>query len=43
MRNDDAKLETRLAKSVNEILYEYSAEDSMVEDRTEDIMKEYAR
>ncbi len=32
MQNDDAKLETRLAKSVNEILYEYSAEDSMVEE-----------
>ena len=28
MQNDDAKLETRLAKSVNEILYGYSSEDS---------------
>lgn len=39
MQNDDAKLETRLAKSANEVLFGYSMEDSMVEDKTEDIMK----
>ena len=39
MQNDDAKLETRLAKSANEVLFVISMEDSMVEDKTEDIMK----
>lgn len=39
MQNDDAKLETRLAKSANEVLFGFSMEDSMVEDKTEDIMK----
>ena len=39
MQNDDAKLETRLAKSTNEILYGYSAEDSLVAEKLDDIMK----
>lgn len=39
MQNDDAKLETRLAKSTNELLYGYSAEDSLVTDKLEDMMK----
>lgn len=39
MQNDDAKLETRLAKSANLVLFGFSMEDSMVEDKTEDIMK----
>ena len=39
MQNDDAKLETRLSKSTTEILYGYSAEDSLVEDKLEDMMK----
>lgn len=38
MQNDDEKLETRLAKSTNEILYGYSAEDSLVADKLEDMM-----
>lgn len=39
MQNDDAKLETRLAKSANEILYGFSMQDSMVEDNAEEILK----
>ena len=39
MQNDDAKLETRLAKSTNEILYGYSSEDSLVVEKSEDMMK----
>lgn len=39
MQNDDAKLETRLAKSINEILYGYSSEDSLVVEKLEDMMK----
>ena len=39
MQNDDAKLETRLAKSINEILYGYSTEDSLVAEKLEDMMK----
>ncbi len=39
MQNDDAKLETRLAKSINEILYGYSSEDSLVVEKSEDMMK----
>ena len=39
MQNDDAKLETKLAKSTNEVLFGYSMEDSMVENETEDIMQ----
>lgn len=39
MQNDDAKLETRLAKSINEILYGYSAENSLVAEKLEDMMK----
>ena len=39
MQNDDAKLETRLAKSVNEILYGYSSEDSLVVEKLDNMMK----
>ena len=39
MQNDDAKLETRLAKSANEILYGYSSEDSLVVEKLDDMMK----
>lgn len=39
MQNNDAKLETRLAKSANEVLFGFSMQDSMVEDKTEEIMK----
>jgi len=39
MQNDDAKLETRLSKSANEVLFGFSMQDSMVEDKTEEIMK----
>ena len=40
MQNDDARMETKLAKTTSEVIYDYSMEDSMVESKVEDVMKQ---
>ena len=41
MQNKDAKLETKLAQTTNELLFGYSEEKSMVEQGVEDIMASF--